>query len=123
MLTIAPTARVYLAAQPVDLRRGHDGLSALVRAQFSLDPFGGQVFAFVGKRGDRIKCLFWDRGGFVLYYKRLSRGRFRLPRIKSGADRIVLDGTELTMLLGGYEVLRGYRDPAWEPQSHRSAVP
>jgi transposase len=94
----------------------------LVRTQFSLDPFGGQVFAFVGKRGDRIKCLFWDRGGFVLYYKRLSRGRFRLPRVKPGADRIVLDGTELAMLLGGYEVARGLRDTAWEPPSRSSAT-
>jgi transposase len=112
-----------LATEPVDLRRGHDGLCSLVRNQLSLDPFCGHLYVFIGKRGDRIKCLFWDRGGFVLYYKRLSRGRFRLPRVAQGADRIVLDATELAMLLGGYEVARSRRQAAWEPSSQRAAIP
>jgi transposase len=116
MLTIAASTKVFLASQPVDLRRGHDGLCALVRGNLALDPFTGSVFVFVGKRGDRIKCLFWDRGGFAIYYKRLSKGRFRLPRIAVGDDRIVLDGTELTMLLGGFDVGRATREPAWQPR-------
>ena len=123
MLTLATGAKVFLASQPVDLRRGHDGLSAIVRNQLALDPFAGHLFVFVGKRGDRIKCLFWDRGGFVLYYKRLARGKFRLPRVPAGADRIVLDGTELAMLLGGYDVVRGRRQLAWEPPVRADAAP
>jgi transposase len=119
MLTIAARARVYLAATPVDLRRGHDGLVALVRGSLLLDPFAGHFFVFVGKRGDRIKVLFWDRGGFVVYYKRLARGRFRLPPIAPGADRVVLDGTELAMLLGGFDVARIPRERAWEPAPAR----
>lgn len=122
-MTLMPGTKVFLASQPVDLRRGHDGLSAIVRNQLSLDPFAGHLFVFVGKRGDRIKCLFWDRGGFVLYYKRLARGKFRLPRVEKDADRIVLDGTELAMLLGGYEVVRGRRQLAWEPPARPSAAP
>ena len=116
MLTVGPSTKVYLASQPVDLRRGHDGLCALVRGTLALDPFGGSYFVFVGKRGDRIKCLFWYRGGFVIYYKRLSRGRFRMPKIAPDADRVVLDGTELAMLLGGFDVGRSRREPAWKPE-------
>ncbi|HMR77548.1 MAG TPA: IS66 family insertion sequence element accessory protein TnpB, partial [Polyangiaceae bacterium] len=63
-----------------------------------------------------IKCLFWDRGGFVLYYKRLARGRFRWPRVEPDVDRVVLDATQLAMLLGGFDVGRAVRIPAWEPR-------
>jgi transposase len=116
MLTVGPSTRVYLASQPVDLRRGHDGLCALVRSSLHLDPFDDCVFVFLGKRCDRIKCLLWEHGGFAIYYKRLSRGRFRLPRIAPDADRILLDSTELAMLLGGFEVGRVKREPAWRPK-------
>lgn len=119
MLTLATGTKVYLAAEPVDLRRGHDGLCSLVKNTLKLDAFEGHLFVFVGRRGDRVKVLFWDRGGFVLYYKRLARGRFRMPRVPDGADRVVLDGTELAMLLGGFDVARARRAEAWEPSSPR----
>jgi len=122
MLTLHAGLKVYLAAASVDLRRGHDGLCALVRGTLELDPFAGHLFVFVGRRGDRVKVLFWDRGGFVLYYKRLARGRFRLPRIPEGADRVVLDATELAMLLGGFELGGAKRIAAWEPRRARPAA-
>ncbi|MCK6537533.1 MAG: IS66 family insertion sequence element accessory protein TnpB [Polyangiaceae bacterium] len=122
MLSVAPGARVYLAAEAVDLRRGHDGLCALVRGTLALDPFTGHFFVFIGKRGDRVKILFWDRGGFVVYYKRLARGRFQLPRLVAGADRVVLDGTQLAMLLGGFDLVRTRRTEAWEPAARRGAA-
>ena len=122
MLSIAADTRVYLAAEPVDLRRGHDGLTMLVRTRFGMDPLDGHLFVFVGRRIDRVKILFWDRGGFVLYYKRLARGRFRMPRIAAGADRVVLDGTELAMLLGGFDLVSARRVDAWQPRSRRQRV-
>jgi transposase len=121
MLSVAPGARVYLAAEPVDLRRGHDGLTALVRTRFKMDPLEGHLFVFVGRRVDRVKVLFWDRGGFVVYYKRLARGRFRMPRIATGADRIVLDSTELAMLLGGFDLAAARRVEAWQPRGRHVA--
>ena len=121
MLSVAPGTKVYLATEPVDLRRGHDGLAALVHGRLGMDPLQGHLFVFVGRRVDRVKILFWDRGGFVLYYKRLSRGRFRMPKIAPGADRVVLDGTELAMLLGGFD-LGVRRVPAWEPRKARARV-
>lgn len=113
MLTIAPGTRVYLASHPVDLRRGHDGLCALVSGTLKLDPYDGHLFVFVGRRGDRIKVLFWDHGGFVVYYKRLAKGRFRVPAVDAATDRVVLDGTEMTMLLGGFDLARSSRQRAW----------
>lgn len=108
--------QIYVSTEAVDLRRGHDGLAALVRGQFGKDLlFGGHLFVFFGRRMDRCKILFWDRGGFVLYYKRLERGRFQLPRSSPDATSIRLDATALTMLLDGID-LRGVRRPdLWRP--------
>jgi transposase len=122
MLSVAAGAKVYLAIEPVDLRRGHDGLCALVRGRFKMEPLDGDLFVFIGRRVDRVKILFWDRGGFVVYYKRLARGRFRMPKVGLGADRVVLDGTELAMLLGGFDLVAARRVAAWEPRERRRSV-
>ena len=117
MLTLPPRVRIYLAVGKVDMRCGHDGLAAIVRSQWRLDLFAGHLFVFVGRRGDRCKILFWDRGGFVLYYKRLERGRFRLPAIKAEAASVVIDATELAMLLDGIDLVAVKRPRRWEPPS------
>jgi transposase len=121
MLTLGPRTKVFVARDAVDLRRGHDGLCALVSGVLALDPYSGHFFVFFGKRGDRVKILFWDRGGFVVYYKRLAKGRFRIPKPSADADRIELDSTELLMLLGGFDVRRATRARAWEPKRQRLA--
>jgi transposase len=64
----------------------------------------GHLFVFTSRRGDRVKILVWDRGGFVLYYKRLERGRFRLPAIAPGATSVTLDERALDALLDGIDV-------------------
>ncbi len=115
MLTLPSSVRIYLAVGTVDMRRGHDGLAAIIQSQWKLDLYGGPLFAFVGRRGDRCKILFWDRGGFVLYYKRLERGRFRLPRVPANATSATIDATELTMLLDGIDVVAVKLPRRWEP--------
>lgn len=120
MLSLSPTVRVYLALAPVDLRRGHDGLCALVRAQYDLDPHNGHLFAFVGRRGDRVKVLYWERGGFVVWYKRLERGRFRLPRVADDATSVTLDGASLAMLVDGVDLRTVRRIDTWEPKKRRA---
>lgn len=124
MLTLPPSVHIYLAAGVVDMRRGHDGLFAIVRNQWKLDPFAGHLFVFVGRRSDRCKILFWDRGGFVLYYKRLEKGRFRVPHVAPGATSVVMDATELAMLLDGIDVVNVRRPPRWIPpaSSTREAI-
>jgi transposase len=116
MLALAGSARVYLASEPVDMRRGHDGLFAIVKS-WGLDPFNGDVFGFVGKRRDRAKILVWHRGGFVLVYKRLEKGRFKIPKVAPGRNRAVLDATELAMLLNGIDLSRVKRPALWNPRA------
>jgi transposase len=117
MITLPTSVRVYLAAEPIDLRRGHDGLVALVRGMWRLNPFDGHLFVFLGRRLDRVKILVWDRNGFVLYYKRLSQGRFRMPKVPVAATRIELDATTLAMLLDGIDTRYVRRPQAWVPPS------
>lgn len=123
MLTLPASVRVWLAVAPVDLRRGHDGLAALVRARWGDALYGGHLFVFVGRRLDRCKVLFWDRGGFVLVYKRLERGRFRLPKVPADAREVEMDGTALAMLLDGIDVGRVARPARWSPPPGHAAGP
>ena len=69
--------RVYIACGYTDLRRGIDGLAAMVQQQFNLNPFTNTLFLFCGRRRDRIKALYWEGNGFVLLYKRLESGSFQ----------------------------------------------
>lgn len=115
MLTLPTSVRVHLAAEPIDLRRGHDGLVAIVRNDWKMNPYEGHLFVFLGRRLDRVKILVWDRNGFVLYYKRLSQGRFRMPKIPSGAERVEMDAKVLAMLLDGVDVKYVKRDATWAP--------
>lgn len=78
--------KVYLALAPVDMRKGYDGLAASVQQILKRDPFSGHLFLFRGKRGDRLKALWWDGGGLCLFAKRLEKGRFVWPRVEEGAD-------------------------------------
>ena len=86
MLTLPPSVQIYLATEPVDLRRGHDGLVALVRNQWRLDPFAGHLFVFVGRRGNRVKILFWDRSGLWVCTKRLEIRHTRDDRLHPIAE-------------------------------------
>ena len=115
MLTLPPSVRIYLAVGRVDMRRGHDGLVAVVRNQCKLDLYVGHLFVFVGRRADRCKILLWSNGGFVLYYKRLERGQFRVPQVATHANTIMVDATELAMLLDGIDVAAVKRPRRWEP--------
>ena len=117
MLTLPPSVRIYMAVEPVDLRRGHDGLAAIVRTQWGLDDYAGHLFVFLGRRRDRCKVLFFDRGGFVLYYKRLERGRFHAPQLSADGRRVEMDAAALAMLLDGIDVAHVRRPTPWRPPS------
>ena len=103
MLTISPAVRIYLATGATDLRRSIDGLSALVRERFTLDPLSGHLFLFRNRRGDRLKILAWDRSGFWVLYKRLERGTFAWPGEEDGAP-VVLRSSDLLLLLSGVDL-------------------
>jgi hypothetical protein len=89
MLTLSPAVRIYLATGTTDLRRSIDGLSVLVRERFDLDPLSGHLFLFRNRRGDRLKILAWDQGGFWVLYKRLERGTFAWPAEEDDAPVVI----------------------------------
>ena len=94
-----PEAEVYLAPGITDMRRSIDGLAAMVRADFRLNPVSDAWFVFCGRRRDRLKILRWDCNGFWLYYRRLERGLFRWPEGKDVPLRVTR--RELNWLLDG----------------------
>ena len=94
--------KVYIACGYTDLRRGIDGLAAIVQQQFSLNPFTNTLFLFCGRRRDRIKALYWEGNGFVLLYKRLESGSFQWPRSENEAK--VLTMQQYRWLMEGLSV-------------------
>jgi transposase len=88
MILPGQAVRVVIATKPVDFRKGHDGLTAVVEQQLGLDPHSGVVVVFRSKRGDRIKVLVWDGSGIVLTYKRLEQGKFAWPAVQDGVMRL-----------------------------------
>lgn len=116
MLTMPPSVRVYLAAQPTDLRKSFDGLSALVAQTFGQDPLCGHLFVFRNRRGDQIRVLFWDRTGYAILGKKLARGRFHLARpVPEGATHVEVEAAELSLMLEGIDLSDAVRRKRWRP--------
>lgn len=120
MLGLPPSVKIYMAKDPIDMRKGFDGLCAIVRSEWLQDVFAGNLFVFLSKRRDRIKILYWDRGGFVLYCKRLERGRFKAPRLIHNDSAFEIDAVELAMLLDGIDFKKVKRSRIWRPYKGRS---
>ncbi len=112
MIGLPSGTRVWIAAGHTDMRRGFDGLAALVQTALAANAYGGHVFVFRGKRGDLLKVLWWDGQGLVLLAKRLERGRFVWPQATTGT--VSLTPAQLSMLLEGID----WRMPArtWQPE-------
>jgi transposase len=115
MLMLPPSVRIYLVAEPTDMRNQMDGLAAKIR-RWGGDPFDGHLYVFLSKRRDRVKILTWSRGGFVLWYKRLEKSRFRMPPVDTEAKTMTLDAGQLAMLLDGIDFSRVKRSKVWEPE-------
>ncbi len=112
MIALPTGVQVWLAAGATDMRKGFDGLAALIQTQLSEDPFSGQLFVFRGKAGDRVKILWWSGDGLCLFAKRLEQGKFVWPQATHGT--VSLSGAQLSMLLEGIDWRRVVR--ATEPQ-------
>lgn len=103
MLSFPATLRVFVATQPVDFRKAHDGLCQVVRGTLRLNPLSGDVFVFVNKRRNRVKILAWDANGLWLFYKRLEKGTFHWLTSAS-STRVEIDRARLSMLLDGFDI-------------------
>ena len=94
-------ARYYLYREPTDMRKSFDGLCGLVIGKLGQSPMSGDVFIFINKPRNRIKLLRWEPGGFVLFYKRLERGTYELPKPRNGNMAQLIDYGELAMIITG----------------------
>jgi transposase len=114
MIGLPESVKILLFTEPTDLRKGFDGLGALVVAAGE-NLYEGHLYVFLSRRRDRAKILTFQKGGFVLWYKRLERGRFR-PIASTALGRTAIDATELTMLLDGIDVATVRRINHWQPK-------
>jgi transposase len=103
MLLATGNLKIYFCSRPTDMRLGFNGLSGQVRSFMGGDPLSGNLFVFRNRRGDRLKILVWDRDGFVLWYKLLSKGTFRFPPHITSSS-VEIDYPTLMMILDGIDL-------------------
>jgi transposase len=104
ILATSRGVRVYAYPEPVDLRKGYDGLFGLVKQGLKRDPLDGDLFLFVNRRRDGCKVLVWDGTGLCIFQKRLERGRFASPWREDG-DVVRLTASELALFIEGCELV------------------
>ena len=117
MLSLPSRTKMYLCMNPVDMRKSFDGLFGIVQQEFRQDPLNGHLFLFVNKRRDRMKAVFWDDDGFVIWYKRLEVGTWQLPTstTTSPSSALELEGHELAMILRGIDLKSARRRARYQP--------
>jgi len=113
MIQVTPQMRVLVAVEPVDFRRGIDGLAQLCRAKLNEDPFTGAAFVFRSRQGKAIKVLAYDGQGFWLCQKRLSQGKFRFWPSSNNAGAVALLAHELQVLLSAGNPSATQAAPLW----------
>lgn len=118
MLSLPPSVRIFVAREPVDMRKSFDGLSGVVRDILEEDPLSGHLFVFFNKRRNLVKVLWWDRSGFWLLYKRLERGTFVVSDACSastgGGRSITMRASELALILDGIDLRNAKRHPRYD---------
>ena len=123
MLTFPAGVRLFLSTQPTDLRRGYDGLSAIVDSEFEMEATSGDLFLFLNRRANQVRILFWDRDGYCVLMKRLVKGTFR--RVKTAEDKaqVEIDAGELAMLLEGIDAKQIRRRKRYRPSALAKVQP
>ena len=106
--------KIYLYREPVDFRKSFRGLAAIVEQELGHNPFAGGLYVFTNRRHNKIKLLFWEDNGFVLYYKSLAEEKFRWPRPED--ELIPLTGEQINWLLDGYDIslMQGHKKLHYE---------
>jgi transposase len=107
--------QLYLYVKSVDMRRSFDGLHAIVQSEFKLNILTGDMFLFLNKRRDRIKILWWDGDGMAIFMKRLEAGTYQLPTVTSDQASLVMDRTQVELLLSGIELSSVKRRKRYQP--------
>ena len=122
MLTLPSSVKIFIYTQPTDMRSGFNKLSMLAESFMLKDPLSGHLFVFFSKTGDKCKILFWDRTGFVVWYKQLEEGTFeKLPCEKNKAS-IEVDIAKLTWILEGIDLFKARRRKRYERKTQNESV-
>lgn len=117
MFGLSVATKIYLGAEPVDMRKGFDGLFGLVRDHLGQDPLSGHLFLFTNRDRTRLKALLWDGSGLWVCAKRLERGRFHWPTSRQQEHSVTMRPEELTMLLNGLDVAQSQSRRNWYRRS------
>lgn len=104
MFVLSSALRYYFYSVPTDMRNGFDGLCGLVHRELGRRPVTGEVYIFINKGRDKIKLLHWEEGGFVLYYKRLERGTFELPKVNLASRTCQISWSSLMLMVEGISI-------------------
>ena len=104
MLSLPPDVKIYLHRAPVDMRRSFDGLFGIVKNELSMDIRQGGLFLFINLRRNRVKLMYWDRDGIAIWQKRLEKGTLQHPQPRDDAKYLLIDDSELHLLLVGIEL-------------------
>jgi transposase len=111
---LSPAVKIFMCAQPADMRRSFDKLAEMTRAVLAQDPLSGHLFVFFNRPRDRVKILVWERGGFAIWYKRLEEGSFQLPAATKGV--LELEAAELSLILEGIDLAGARRQARYSPR-------
>jgi len=106
--------RLWLCVAPTDMRCSYDGLAARVRKHLGGDPLDGEGFVFINRRRTQMKCLYFERGGYVIWMKRLERGHFAAPAPRAGTASVALSETEFAALIKGLDIAVKRRRKRWQ---------
>lgn len=101
MISIHASTRVFLCSEAINMKYSFDCLAGLVKSHFGMNPACGHLFVFFSRRRDRLKLLFWDSEGFVLYYKRLDRGTFSWLDDLDLSEGGEMDASDFAVILSG----------------------
>ena len=119
MFSVPVHAKIFLARNPVDMRKGFPGLTALAESVLRQDPLSGHLFVFYNRRRDRIKVLYWGGTGFWIGYHQLQKGRFQIPDPESDETGLEISPTQLSMILGGVDLHSARQRPRFNLDEHR----
>lgn len=119
MLTLGHSTKLFMCRKPVDFRFGFDGLANLCKKMAGKDPYNGSVFLFFNRAMTKAKLIYFDGTGSVLIWKRLEKGKYKLPRLNEKGDFTDLRGTDAALLLEGVDSSKIKRDKPWKPDSNK----
>lgn len=114
MLTLPSSVKIFIYTQPTDMRSGFNKLTMLTENFMQKDPFSGYLFVFFNRTGDKCKILFWDRTGFVIWYKKLEEGTFEKLKYPPKTSSLEVDAAKLSWILEGIDLFKARRRKRYE---------